>query len=294
MAVEIKVDTAIAGITVGDVHPVRIMGVINLSRESFYKDSVIEQENIVAYAKKMVAEGAVFLDIGGRSTWPLGDMISMEEERKRLIPSLELLLNNIDVPISVDTQYANLAKEALEMGAHIINDVSGFTNDPLMAKVIGEYQCPVVIMASNKVPGDPIGIDEVLRSLTNIIQKAGENGIAPDKIIIDPAIGRWIPQKIPEYDFETIREMERLKVFGKPVLIAISRKSFIGEVVNKSPAGRLVGSLAATAIAVYNGAHIIRTHDVSDTVDAIKVAESIKNATDMTHNKYPLQIRGKN
>jgi len=102
---------------------------------------------------------------------------------------------------------------------------------------------------------------------------------ALDKIIIDPAIGRWIPQKIPEYDFETIRELERLKAFGKPILVAISRKSFIGEIVNKPPAGRLMGSLAATAIAVYNGAHIIRTHDVADTVDAIKVAESIKNTT---------------
>jgi dihydropteroate synthase len=273
------VDTVISGIKVGDVHPVRIMGVINISRESFYKDSVIKQENIVAYAEKMVAEGAVFLDVGGRSTWPLGDKISKEEERKRLVPSLELLLNNIDVPISVDTQYADLAKDALEMGAHIINDVSGLTNDPLMAEVIGEYQCPVVVMASNKVPGDPIGMNKVLKSLINIIQKAGKNGIASDKIIIDPAIGRWIPQKIPEYDFATIRKLECLKVLGKPILVAISRKSFIGEVVDKPPAGRLVGSLAATAIAVYNGAHIIRTHDVTDTVDAIKVAESIKNTT---------------
>lgn len=273
------VDTVISGIKVGDVHPVRIMGVINISRESFYKDSVIKQENVVAYAEKMVAEGAVFLDVGGRSTWPLGDKISKEEERKRLVPSLELLLNNIDVPISVDTQYADLAKDALEMGAHIINDVSGLTNDPLMAEVIGEYQCPVVVMASNKVPGDPIGMNKVLKSLINIIQKAGKNGIASDKIIIDPAIGRWIPQKIPEYDFATIRKLECLKVLGKPILVAISRKSLIGEVVDKPPAGRLVGSLAATAIAVYNGAHIIRTHDVTDTVDAIKVAESIKNTT---------------
>ncbi len=273
------VDTVISGIKVGDVHPVRIMGVINISRESFYKDSVIKQENVVAYAEKMVAEGAVFLDVGGRSTWPLGDKISKEEERKRLVPSLELLLNNIDVPISVDTQYADLAKDALEMGAHIINDVSGLTNDPLMAEVIGEYQCPVVVMASNKVPGDPIGMNKVLKSLINIIQKAGKNGIASDQIIIDPAIGRWIPQKIPEYDFATIRKLECLKVLGKPILVAISRKSFIGEVVDKPPAGRLVGSLAATAIAVYNGAHIIRTHDVTDTVDAIKVAESIKNTT---------------
>ena len=129
----------------------------------------------------------------------------------------------------------------------------------------------------------------------------------PDRIPLEPQSGRistreaWhtqglpkniLPEKIPEYDFEMIGKLERLKAFGKPILIAISRKSFIGEVVNKPPAGRLVGSLAATAIAVYNGAHIIRTHDVADTVDAIQVAESIKNTMDMTHNKYPLQTRG--
>ncbi len=270
------VDTTIAGITVGDVHPVRIMGAINLSRESFYKGSVTEQENVVPAAEQMVAEGADFIDVGARSTWPLADKITKEEERRRLIPALEQLTGNLDVPISVDTQCADLARDALEMGARIINDVSGLTADPGMAEVVHEYGCPVVVMASDRVPGDVIGMDAVMQSLDRIIKKAEDTGIAPEQIIIDPAIGKWVPEKVPIYDFETIDQLERLKVFGKPVLAAISRKSLIGEVLDKPPADRLMGSIAATAIAVYKGAHIIRTHDVAGTVDAIRVAEAIK------------------
>ncbi len=270
------VDTTIAGITVGDAHPVRIMGAINLSRESFYKGSVTEQGNVVPVAEQMVAEGADFIDVGARSTWPLADKITKEEERRRLIPALEQLTGNVDVPISVDTQCADLARDALEMGARIINDVSGLTADPGMAEVVHEYGCPVVVMASDRVPGDVIGMDAVMQSLDRIIKKAEDTGIAPEQIIIDPAIGKWVPEKVPIYDFETIDQLERLKVFGKPVLAAISRKSLIGEVLDKPPADRLMGSIAATAIAVYKGAHIIRTHDVADTCDAIRVAEAIR------------------
>ncbi len=270
------VDTTIAGITVGDAHPVRIMGAINLSRESFYKGSVTEPGNVIPAAEQMVSEGADFIDVGARSTWPLADKITKEEERKRLIPALEQLTGNVDVPISVDTQCASLARDALEMGARIINDVSGLTADPGMAEVVHEYGCPVVVMASDKVPGDVIGMDAVMQSLDRMIKKAENAGIAPEQIIIDPALGKWVPEKVPMYDFETIDQMERLKVFGKPVLAAISRKSFIGEVLDKPPADRLMGSIAATAIAVYKGAHIIRTHDVADTGDAIRVAEAIK------------------
>ena len=270
------VDTTIAGITVGDAHPVRIMGAINLSRESFYKGSVTEPGNVVPVAEQMVAEGADFIDVGARSTWPLADKITKEEERKRLIPVLEQLTGNVDVPISVDTQCADLARDALEMGARIINDVSGLTADPGMVEVVHEYGCPIVVMASDRVPGDVIGMDAVMQSLDRMIKKAENAGIAPEQIIIDPAIGKWVQEKVPIYDFETIDQLERLKVFGKPVLAAISRKSLIGEVLDKPPADRLMGSIAATAIAVYKGAHIIRTHDVAGTVDAIRVAEAIK------------------
>jgi len=270
------VDTEIAGIAVGDAHPVRMMGVINLSSESFYKGSVTGPEHVIGTAKRMVAEGADLLDVGARSTWPLADKITKEEERRRLIPALELLVDNVNVPISVDTQFADLARESLELGAYIINDVSGLTTDPAMVEVISEFGCPTVVMASEDIPGDPLGMDAVMRSLDGIIRKSEDAGISPDKIIIDPAIGKWLPEKVPMYDFETLDQLERLKVFQKPVLVAISRKSFIGEVLGKSAAERLIGSIAATAIAVYKGAHIIRTHDVADTADAVRVAEAIR------------------
>jgi dihydropteroate synthase len=270
------VDTIVAGIKVGDEYPARIMGVINLSPESFYKGSLTALDNVVDRAKQMVAEGADFLDVGGRSTWPLAAKITKEEERRRLIPALELLVNNVDVPISVDTQYAEMAKAALDIGAHIINDVSGLTNDPQMVNVAVEYRCPVVVMASNNVAGDPVGMDAVIASLHRIINKAEDVGIASGQIIIDPALGKWLPEKAPMFDFEILDQLERLKVFDKPILTAISRKSFVGEVVDKPASERLIGSLAATAIAVYKGAHIIRTHDVADTLDAVRVAEAIR------------------
>ncbi|MCL7475219.1 MAG: dihydropteroate synthase [Methanosarcinales archaeon] len=270
------VDTEIAGIGVGDAHPVRIMGVINLSSESFYKGSVTGSEHIIETAQRMVAEGADLLDVGARSTWPLADTITKEEERRRLIPALELLVDAVEVPISVDTQFADLARESLELGAHIINDVSGLTADPTMVRVAREFGCPIVVMASEHIPGDPLGMDAIMRSLGRIIRTGEDAGIPSDNIIIDPAIGKWLPEKAPMYDFETLDQLERLKVFDKPVLIAISRKSFIGEVLGKPATERLMGSIAATAIAVYKGAHIIRTHDVADTADAVRVAQAIR------------------
>lgn len=285
------VDTQIAGIAVGDAHPVRIMGVINLSSESFYKGSVTDAAHVTERAEQMVAEGADLLDVGARSTWPLADTITREEERRRLIPVLELLVDTVDVPISVDTQYADLARESLELGAHIINDVSGMTADPAMVGIVSESGCPVVVMASENRPGDPLGMDAVMRSLGAIIQKSENAGISPDSIIIDPAIGKWLPEKVPMYDFEALDQLERLKVFGKPVLVAISRKSFIGDLLNKPATERLMGSIAATAIAVHKGAHIIRTHDVAVTADAARVAEAIRGRSIITKDSgYSIEV----
>lgn len=285
------VDSVIAGVGVGDAHPVRIMGVINLSRESFYNGSVSEPEDVLVRAQQMVADGADFLDIGGRSTWPLADRITKEEERRRLVKALELLVDGVDVPISVDTQFADIAKEALDMGAHIVNDVSGLTSDPDMAGLVSEYGCPVVVMASDKAPGDPVGMDAVMSSLQRIVRSTEDAGISPGKVIIDPAIGKWLPGKLPMYDLETLDQLERLKVFGKPLLVAISRKSFIGEILDRPATERLMGSIAATAVAVYKGAHIIRTHDVGETADAARVAQAIRGRSiEAEDSGYSVQV----
>jgi len=269
------IEKTIAGLKVGDDQPVRIMGVINLSKESFYKNSVVSSQNVLDAALKMIEEGADLIDVGARSTWPLASKITKEEERSRLIPAVRALAG-ISVPISVDTMFSDIAKEALVAGASIINDVSGFTADEKMVGVVGKYSCPVILMASNKIPGDPVGMNAIMESLERIISHAQDSGISPDNIIIDPAIGKWTPEKLPLYDYETIDNIQRLRVFGKPILAAISRKSFIGETLNKPATDRLYGSLAATAIAVRNGAHIIRTHDVAPTVDAVRVAQAVR------------------
>lgn len=272
------IEKTIAGLKVGDDQPVRIMGVINLSKESFYKNSIISPEHVHDAALRMIREGADLIDIGARSTWPLAAKISKEEERINLISALKAL-DDIAVPISVDTMFSDIAEEALNAGAGIINDVSGLTADRKMVDVAARYQCPVILMASNTIPGDPVGMDAIIRSLERIIFEAQNNGISPDSIIIDPAIGKWTSEKLPLYDFETIDNIARLFVFNKPILAAISRKSFIGDTLNKPADERLFGSIAAAAIAVRNGAHIIRTHDVAPTVDAVRIAEAIRPKT---------------
>lgn len=269
------IEKTIAGLKVGDDQPVRIMGVINLSKESFYKNSVVSPVHVRDAALKMINEGADLIDVGARSTWPLAARISKDEERSRLIPAVRALAD-IPVPVSVDTMFSDLAEEALLAGAKIINDVSGFTNDEKMMDVAGKYACPVILMASNNIPGDPVGMDAIIESLGRIIERAQNCGISPDSIIIDPAIGKWTPEKLPVYDYETIDNIARLRIFKKPILAAISRKSFIGDILNKPATERLYGSLAATAIAVRNGAHIIRTHDVAPTVDAVRVAQAAR------------------
>jgi dihydropteroate synthase len=269
------IEKTIAGLKVGDNQPVRVMGIINLSRESFYSGSVVKPDSVLDAAMKMIDDGADLIDIGARSTWPLARKISKEEERSRLIPAITQL-RDISVPVSIDTMFSDIAREALDKGADIINDVSGFTADERMVGVAIEHECPVILMASDKVPGDPVGMEAVISSLGRIISRAEESGIDPDNMIIDPAIGKWTPQKLPIYDYETIDTLGRLRFFGKPILAAISRKSFIGETIRKPAGERLYGSLAATAIAVRNGAHIIRTHDVVPTVDAVRVAKSAR------------------
>lgn len=272
------VDADICGLKVGDEQPIRIMGVLNLSQESFYKSSVVNIDSILDKAHSMVDSGATILDVGARSTWMLAKpVISREEEMQRLAPALDILKNNVDALISVDTMFADIAEKALELGADMINDVSGFKADERMLDVLVEHGCPAVAMATDKVPGDPIGMNDIMDSLAGIIRQAHDKGMETSKLILDPAIGKWVSEKGPIYDFETIDQFERLKVFRKPLLAAISRKSCIDAVLHRPAEERLYGTLAATAIVVHKGAHIIRTHDVLQTMDVVKVAAAMRS-----------------
>jgi len=269
------IDAEIAGIGIGDSHPVRVMGVVNLSEESFYRGSIVGAEQVAEKALKMVEEGADMLDIGARSTAPGVKSISVKEEKKRLLPALKDVLDAVDVPISVDTQYAKIAEKALNLGAHIINDISGLKTDPNMVDVISDFDVPVVLMASRKKPGDCLIFQEIKAALIDSIALAEGSGI--HNIIVDPGIGRWVPEKTYEFNLAIMDDLERFRALGRPVLVAISRKSFIGDVLGiKDPSDRLAGTLACTAIAVYNGAHIIRTHDVRETKDIIRMSEAVR------------------
>jgi len=271
------VDTDICGIKVGDRYPSHVMGIINLSPESFYESSVVSPDSALEIALKMVENGATFLDLGARSTWRFSEQISKKEELERILPALKALEGNVDAVISVDTMFSKIAEEALKRGAGIVNDVSGFTADPRMIDVVADYGCPAVVMASREVPGDPLGMDSIIEALDSIIQAAEARGVKQEKLILDPAIGRWTDEKLPIYDFETLDDFERLKIFEKPLLAALSRKSFIGDVLEKPVTERLYGSLAAAAIAVYKGAHIIRTHDVPETFDVVKLSGALRS-----------------
>lgn len=269
------IEGTIGRIKVGDLQPVRVMAVINLSVESFYKGSVATANQALSKAVSLAEEGADLIDIGAVSTAPGSPRIDESLERERLLPALQRILD-LGLEVSVDTQRSSIAEKALSMGAMCINDVSGLL-DPSMAKTVADHDASVVIMASRRVPGDLLKIDDILDVLAERVSSAVEAGLDRDKIIVDPGIGKWIPGKKPEHDLAILDGFRRMRALGRPVMAALSRKSFIGARLNQpDPSKRLFGSLAATAVAVYNGAHIVRTHDVSMSLDTIRMAEAIR------------------
>lgn len=271
------------GMNIGEKEPVRIQGVINLSPESFYKGSVkTGPGKILQQAIHQVKAGAEIIDIGAKSTAPyLETQISPKEETERALRGLNILIDEIKKPISIDTTRAEVAKAAIEGGAKMINDISGFNDDPNMAKITAELDVPVIIGAWNiqRFKGNPT--QRVILALKNSMMKAKEAGIALDKIIIDPDIGfhRIDDFKWYKIDAHLLMNMQlMLKELQQPICIGLSRKSFIGHILKiKDPNERLYGSLGATSIAVLHGANIIRTHDVKETLEAVRIIEQIIN-----------------
>jgi dihydropteroate synthase len=271
----------LAGLEVGDGHPVRIVGAINVSPESFYKGSVAADEATLRQrSERMAAEGADMLDIGAMSTAPyLETAISEAEEIRRLIWAIGILRSAVALPLSVDTKRFRVAAAAFDAGAAVINDVSGFRHDSALAKEAARRAQGAILVASENSPGaqDPIGTvrDLLRRSLS----RADAVGVPRDRIVLDPGIGffRKAALSWEAWDCEVVRRMGELRPLGRPILVGISRKSFIGKLLGREdPADRLPGSLAATTVAVLNGAHMVRTHDVGSTRDAIRMAEALR------------------
>ena len=258
----------------------RIMGIINISSDSFYEPSQCNStDEVLAKADKMTREGADFLDLGAESSRPGSKPISEQEEIDKLIPVISSLVKITDIPISVDTYKPIVAKEALKAGAKIINDITGLQKSPEMADVISMFDAGVVLM---HMQGSPITmqqnpsyknvVQEVKEFLEESIKISKSAGILSDQIAIDPGIGFGKNQK---HNLEILNKLEIFKGLGKPILIGVSRKSFIGNILKLPPEGRLEGSLAASVIGVTKGVSIVRTHDVKETRNAIKITEAI-------------------
>lgn len=260
-----------------------IMGIINVTSDSFYAGSrKLKEEEILETAKDMVENGVDIIDIGGQSTRPGSDFVDEEEELRRVILALELVRSSYpDVLISIDTFRSRVAKEAIERGADIINDISAFRFDPDLLRVVKEYKVPYVLMHMKGTPKDmqvnPY-YEDVIREIYEFfyekINFMVDNGIDEGKIIIDPGIGFG---KRYEDNLEILYRLREFKTLKKPVLIGASRKSFIGKALSDlPPEERLEGTLAVTALCVLNDVDIVRVHDVKENKRVVKVLEAIK------------------
>ncbi len=253
-----------------------IMGILNLTPDSFYDGGKFKnKKEAIAEAVKMEEEGADIIDIGGESTRPGSEPVSWKEELKRVMPVLKEVRKKIKIPISIDTYKSEVAKEALEEGAEIVNDISGLSFDKRMAEIVSRYNAYCVIM---HIKGRPKTmqkrvyyrdvIKEIYDYLKEKIAYAEKMGIKREKIIIDPGIG--FGKKL-EHNIEIIRRLGEFKTLNLPILVGHSRKSFIGEILSLPPEERLIGSLAVAVISLLNGAHILRVHDVKATKQVVEI-----------------------
>jgi dihydropteroate synthase len=253
------------------------MGVLNVTPDSFSDGGqFVTPERALAQARRMVAEGADIIDIGAESTRPYGDAepVPAEEELKRLRPVLAEVVS-LGIPVSIDSMKSQVVAWALETGAVIANDVWGLQRDPGMAALLVAHNSPVIVM-HNRDRADP-GIDimkDISAFFSRSLEIAAKAGIPAGNIVLDPGIGFG---KTQEQSITALARLDELLVFGLPLLVGASRKSFINSVVPSEPHQRLGGSIAAHVIAAKAGARIIRTHDVLETVQALRVAGAIRD-----------------
>jgi dihydropteroate synthase len=263
--------------------PALVMAIVNCNDDSFYAPSRAGGDYAVRKALEAEENGAAIIDFGGESTRPGAAYISEKEEMSRLIPVIEAFRRRSSLPVSVDTRKAAVARAALDSGADIINDISALEDDETMAALCAERGAAVVLMhkkgnpqTMQKAPSYGDVVAEVAAYLRDRAKRAEEAGIGPEKIILDPGIG---------FGKKTGDNLELLaclaEICGKdyPVLVGLSRKTFVGDITGRDATGRLAGTLAANAAAVMKGADIIRVHDVREGVDLVKVLYAIMEKT---------------
>jgi dihydropteroate synthase len=257
-----------------------IMGVLNVTPDSFSDGGkFFDLEDAVSQGMKMIEEGADMIDVGGESTRPGSDPLPAEAELSRVIPVIKSMSAKTDVPISIDTYKAEVARRALDAGAQMINDISALRFDPEMKEVASKYKVPIVLMHIKGTPKemqkDPSYEDviaEITEYLRQSIKIAQDAGIAREKIIIDPGIGFG---KRVQDNLNVLKNLKEFSILGCPILIGCSRKSFIGRVLDLPVEERSEGSLAALAVAVMNGANIVRVHDVKESKRVVSLIDAV-------------------
>lgn len=270
-----------------------IMGILNITPDSFSGDGLLNTDDLFQAARRQALEfvsaGADILDIGGESTRPGAQPVSIDEEMSRVLPVIEMLTSlELDIILSVDTYKSEVAEAALQSGAHWINDVWGLRADPRMAEVAARFKAGLILMHNRSKPsnaqlqerlgGRYVGmeydnlIEDIRRELMESVRIAHQGGVADDQIILDPGIGFG---KTVEQNLEIMRRLDEFKQLGFPLLLGVSRKSFIGYTLNLPPDQRLEGTLAACVIGIQRGADILRVHDVQPIVRAARMADAI-------------------
>ncbi len=257
-----------------------IMGVLNVTPDSFSDGGrFFKLEDAVSQGMKMIGERADMIDVGGESTRPGSDPLPTEEELSRVIPVIEALSKKTDVPVSIDTYKAEVARRGLDAGAQMINDISALRFDPKMKEVASKYKVPIVLMHIKGTPKDmqkDPSYEDVIAEITEYLRQsikiAQEAGIDRGKIIIDPGIG--FGKKLQD-NLNILKNLRKFSILGCPVLIGCSRKSFIGKILDAPMEERLEGGLAALAVSVMNGANIVRVHDVKESKRAVSLIDAV-------------------
>lgn len=258
-----------------DAGPV-IVGILNVTDDSFFDGGrFVAVDAAVAQALRLVAEGAGMIDVGGQSTRPGFVELTPDDEMARVIPVIEKLVPQLPVPLSIDTYKVPVARAALDAGVHVLNDVYGLQRDPAMARLAADFDCPVVVMHQEagfkEVAGEPIA--PLLRFFENSRQIARRAGLAEEHLIFDPGIGFG---KTHAQNLQLLARLDALRAAGRPLLLGVSRKSVIGNVLELPPPERLEGTLATTVLAVWQGVELIRVHDVAPNARAARMAAALR------------------
>lgn len=261
-----------------------VMGVINVTPDSFSGDGVGgDAVAALDQARRFVAEGADWLDVGGESTRPGAEPVGGQAEMDRVVPAIEAIVGSLDVPVGIDTRHADVAAAALAAGAHLVNDVTGLTHDPALAEVVARAGCPVVLQhiqgtpqTMQQAPRYEDVVEEVRRGLADRIEAAQSAGIAREQILIDPGIGFG---KTVDHNLRLIRRLGELRMLGAPILVGVSRKSFIGRVLGLEVGDRLEGTAAAVAVSIAHGADVVRVHDVREMVRVARMCDALVRGT---------------